>query len=826
VALCALQKQAKRREWRGILLLQTILQDLRFATRQLRRNTGFTLTAVGVFTLAVAASTAIFAFVDAALVKPLPYRDPTRLVALFERIPVGDRYHLSYSDYVDWKRLNRVFTALDVYRPDPLTLNTATGTEDVSGATVSDGFFRTLGVAPVLGRDFKPGEDQPRAQQTVIVSYEAWQKRFGGDTNVVGKATTLDGVPYFIIGVLPSSFHFAPVAHAEFWRTLHGRCADSRLCYPYYGIARLRHGIPVQTAYADLASIARQIAVEYPQSNHDRSATVLPLTDAILGDIRPTLLALLSGAGLLSLIGFVNVSSLLMARAEGRRREIAVRAALGASRTRLARQFSVEAFLLSGAGCSIGLVLTFCSIRLLAAQIPRGLLDNMPYLQGLHFNLHLFPFAILVSIFGSVLFSAGPTLQLSLSNMQKDLMEGGRTAAGRSWRRVGASLVVFELSITVVLLMGAGLLAKSFYRLLHVDIGISADHLAVLHVSKLGASTESENIGLERQILSRMSALPSVSSSGISDQLAVGSGEKLAASFEHFRVFGRSSRGQGNEANSRIASVGYFETLRARLAQGRYFTEADDASRPRVAIINQTMAKLIESGKDAIGKRIVSEYDRDQPLEVVGVVDDIKEGPLDVKSTAAVYTPFNQNPTNDFYVTLRTSRPEQTQFSSMINAIHRIDPGLMADGQDSMTDRINNSQSAYLHRSAAWVVAGFALMALLLGTFGLYGVIYYSVGQRTREIGVRMALGAQRIAIYQLILQESGRLVILGIAAGIMCSLAATSLLRSMLFGVSPWDLGTLLCVSFILVAAALLASYLPARRAASINPMAALRAE
>jgi macrolide transport system ATP-binding/permease protein len=286
-------------------------------------------------------------------------------------------------------------------------------------------------------------------------------------------------------------------------------------------------------------------------------------------------------------------------------------------------------------------------------------------------------------------------------------------------------------------------------------------------------------IDLERQILCRTSALPSVTSAGICEQVAVGSGEKFAASFEHYRVFGRSYRGQGDEANCRIASVGYFETLRARLAQGRYFTEADDASRPRVAIINQTMAKQILSGEDPIGRRIVDEYDKDHPLEIVGVVDDIKEGPLDMKPTAAVYTPFNQNPTNDFYLTLRTFRPEQTLFPSMVNVIRQIDPGLIADGQDTMTNRISTSQSAYLHLSAAWVVAGFALMALLLGTVGLCGVISYSVGQRTREIGVRMALGAQRTSVYQLILKEAGRLAMLGMAGGTLCSLAATSLLRS-----------------------------------------------
>ena len=450
----------------------------------------------------------------------------------------------------------------------------------------------------------------------------------------------------------------------------------------------------------------------------------------------------------------------------------------------------------------------------------------MPYLQGLHLNLHLLSLCGIASLLGGALFSAGPALRLSLSDMQEDLMEGGRSVAGRSWRKAGSGLVVVELAITMVLLVSAGLLTRSFYRLLHEDIGMSAEHLAVLHVSSPGEETDAADIGRQRQLLSRMSSLPGVVSAGISDHLAVSSGEDFGSLFAHFRVFGRYYPGQGDEANTRIVGVGYFETLEARLLQGRYFTETDDASQRRVAIINRTMAKQSFPGEDPLGKRLIDEYDKDHPVEIIGVVDDIKDGPLDMKPTAAVYEPFNQNPSADFYVTLRTSQSQQMIFHSMIDVVHRIDPGLIADGQDTMIDRINTSQAAYLHRSAAWLVAGFAALALLLGTVGLYGVIAYSVGQRTREIGVRMALGAQRASVYRMILLEAGWLAIAGVAGGALCSVATTRLLRSLLFGVSPWDMTTLLTVACLLIASALLASYLPAHRAASINPVEALRAE
>jgi macrolide transport system ATP-binding/permease protein len=805
----------------------TILQDLRFALRQLRKNPGFTLTAVVIFALGIAASTAIFAFVDAALVKPLPYRNPSRLVALYERIPVGDRYHLSDFDYLEWKRLNRSLSSLDAYRPESFAFSSKTTLEAVSGARVSDAFFRTLGVAPFLGRDFKPGEDEKRAQPVAIRSYETWQKRFAASKSVLGQSVTLDGIPLVVVGVLPRGFHFAPVEPAEFWVTLHGFCEDMpHDCHALYGVGRLKEGVSAAAATTDLVPIAAQIAVEYPHSNRDRSAMVIPLVDAILGDVRPTLIALLAGAGLLSLIGFVNVLSLLLVRAESRRREIAVRGALGAGRARLVLQFAVEGFLLACSGCFLGLILAWCAIRILPGLIPPAMFANMPYLEGLHFNLHLLVFAASLSILGGVLFSAGPALQLWLSDMQEGLMEGGRTAAGRSWRTLGASLVVVELAITVVLLVSAGLLAKSFYRLLHEDIGISADHLAVLHVSKMGSVTDPESIALERQVIAHMSGLPGVTSVGVSRQLAIGGGEPFAVLFNYFRVAGRPYAGEGDEATDQIASVGYFETLRARLLRGRYFTESDDASRTHVAIINRTMAEQVFPGEDPLGKQLISEFDKDPRLEIIGVVDDIKEGPLDTKPVAGVYEPFNQDPLSDFYVTLRTNQSAASILPAMVHAVHQLDGGLVADEEETMSEHIDNSPSAYLHRSAASLVAGFAAFALLLGTVGLYGVISYSVGQRTREIGVRMALGAQRASVYRLILREACWLAALGIVGGILCSFVSARLLRSMLFGVSPRDTSTVISVVCVLAASALLASFIPARRAASIDPAKALRTE
>jgi macrolide transport system ATP-binding/permease protein len=807
--------------------LRDPLRDLRYCLRRLCRVPGFALTAITVLALGIGAATAIYAFVDATLVKPLPYREPARLMALFEHNPVGDRFHLSDFDYRTWKQRNQVFTSLDVYEPYRETLKKPEGPEMVSAAVVSDGFFRTLGVSPALGRDFLPGEDRPSAPQTTILSYATWKYRFAGDEKVLGRTVKLGGESYTIVGVLPREFHFAPAGRVEFWATLHGDCEGYRTCFPFYGVARLRDGVSPGAAYEDVRAIAREIATEYPQYNRDRTATLVPLTEVILGDVRPTLRALLSGAGLLCLIGFVNVASLLLVRAEKSKRETAVRAALGASNIRLLRQFAVEGFFLAGLGYLLGIALAMGSMGTLAKQIPPNVLENMPYIENIHLSVRSILFAAVVSAIGGVLFSAGPALHFLFSDLRTRLTEGGRGAAGMGWRRLGASLVATEIAITVVLLVGAGLLTKSFYRLLHVDVGIRPSHLALLHVSRQSPGNDAtSNIQLERRVVTRMAALPAVTAVGVSGKPVVASGEDFKKTMAHYRALGRPTVGLGPEPMDEIVSAGYFETLGARLIAGRTFTEADDASKSRRAVINRTMAEELFPGEEAVGKQIVSAFDPEHPIQVVGVIGDIKDGALDLKPIPAVYSPFNQEPTSDFYVTVRTSQSAESLTTSMVQAVHQIDPTLIANEEETMTARIDNSEAAYLHRSAAWVVAGFATLALLLGTVGLYSVISYSVGQRTREIGIRIALGAQKPAVYRLIFGESAKPVIAGLAGGLICSFWLTALLRGMLFGVSPWDRETMCVVLCVLFVASLVASYIPARRAASIEPTEALRAE
>jgi macrolide transport system ATP-binding/permease protein len=814
------------RERRGVPLVENLLLDVRFALRQLRKNPGFTATAILMLALGLCASVSIFAFVDAALIKPLPYRNPERLVGLFAKAPACTPCNLSYLDYLDWKRLNRVFSSLEAYNHPLFMLSTPLGTGAANGTRVSDGFFRTLGVAPVLGRDFYAGEDLPAAPRTVILSYAVWQKRYNGRPDVIGQTVTLNGELHTVIGVLPREFHFAPAEPSDFWTTLHPApgCDLRRGCHGMFGIARLKDGVSVSTALADVVSIAQQLEKQYPDSNHGFSAIAMPLTEAVVGNLRAVLLVLLSGAGLLLLIATVNIASLLLVRSESRRREMAVRSSLGASRARLVRQFVAEALVLVVSGGAIGLTSAGWAMQLLKKLIPPNRLAGMPFLHGLGFDLRVVLFAAAISLLAALLFSLTPALRLRLPEMRAGLAEGSRGSAGTTWGNLGSKLVIVELATAVALLAGAGLLGQSLYRLLHVEIGLRPDRLASVYVMAPASrySLVRQCVALERRIISDIANLPGVKSVGITSALPVRSNDQGT----WIRVMGKPWLGDHNDVLDRDVSSDYLATIGAKLLRGRYFTDAEDGSKPRVVIVNQAMAKRYFPGEDPVGKQISFSTDPPVPMEIVGLVEDIKEGPLDIATYPAMYVPFNQNADNGFAVVVRTSAGGESLLSTLAGAIHGIDPGVVTEDERMMTARIGDSQSAYLHRSTAWLVGGFAALALLLSVVGLYGVVAYSVGQRTREIGVRMALGAEPGAVYRLILKEAGWLTAGGIVLGLAGSLAVGALMRGLLFGVDSWDMPTLAAVAGVLGVAALLASYIPARRAASVNPVEALRAE
>jgi macrolide transport system ATP-binding/permease protein len=821
------QRKEECRDMRRLNLIDNLLRDFRYAIRQLRKNAVFTSTAVVMLALGMCASVAIFAFVDAALLKPLPYKDPRRLASVFESIHMFPQSSLSYLDYLDWKKRNTVLDSLDIYNRGGFLLSTPTGTQPVRASRVSDGFFRTLGVAPFLGRDFYAGEDLPSAPRAVILSYATWQKRYGGKNDVLGKTVILDHAPSVIIGVLPRGFHFAPAGPAEFWSAFHAEseCDLRRSCHDLNGVGRLKDGVSIETALANLKAIAQQLQQQYPGSNLGQGAAMAPLREVITGDIRPILLVLLGGGGLLLLIANVNVAGLLLVRSESRKREIAVRTALGASSGRLIGQFVTEAVVLIAAGSALGLVSAHWVMQLLAKLIPEDVAANMPFLNDLGLNVRVAAFAGAISLLTAALFSFAPSLRIWSSDVREDLTEGGRGSAGTVWRRLGSKLVVLELSTAMVLLVSAGLLGKSLYRMLQVDVGLQPDHLATIEVlaPKSSYETDAKAIALARVIVSRIESMPGVKSAGI-----VTNGLPLDGNGNTtwFRLQGRPYHGEHEETPERDVSPGYFTTLGATLLQGRYFTEAEDASKPRVAIINRAFARQYFHGEDPVGKHLADLASPPVLTEIVGIVEDIREGPLDAAIPPVLYLPFNQNTDHYFGVVARTSQAERPLLAELSATIRQIDPDVVPLRGMTMTDRIHDSPSAYIHRSSAWLVGGFAALAWVVGLVGLYGVVAYSVSQRTREIGVRMALGAQPGSVYQLILREAGRLAAAGIVIGLLCSVGAATMMRGLLFGVQSWDGPTLCGVAAALGISALLASYIPARRAASVNPVDALRAE
>jgi predicted permease len=801
---------------------ETVVQDLRFTLRQLRKNPGFAATAILIIALGIASSVAIFAFVDAALIQPLPYQNPARLVQLFESIPLGPRFHLSYPDYLDWKRDNKVFQSLNVFEPFGFMMKTPDGLRQTDGARVSDGFFRTLGVTPILGRDFYYGEDRPEAPRTTLLTYAAWQKRYGGSPNVLGQTVVLDGDPYVIVGVLPRDFSFAPAEPADFWAIL--KPSSCRGCHGLFGVARLKDGVSFSAAFADIEAVAQQLERQYPDSNRDQRAFMLPLTDVIVGDIRPILLTVLIGAGLLLLIACVNVASLLLVRTESRRREMAVRGALGASPRRLVRQFITEGMLLACVGSALGIACAEKSMRLLATLIPKDMMAAMPFLHNLGLNARVLAFAVLLAVFAGALFAFTPILRMRFSEIREGLSEGGRGAAGIVWRHFGSRLVVIELATAMVLLTSAGLLGKSFYRLLHVDIGLEPDHIATVHINAQPEkyNKDEKQVALAREIVRSLAQLPGVKSAAITTKLPIEDADGTTG----FRVVGRPYHGEHNEVPIRFVSTGYMTTLRTTLVGGRYFADADNVSGAKVVIVNQALAKQYFPGENPVGKQITFGGPKDPAMSIVGLINDIQEGQLDAAPRGAMYLPFVQNPSSSFVVLVRTVQDERAMLPAVEAALQSIDSGMAIYNPMTMDEKIHDAPSTYLHRSSAWIVGGFAVTALLLGVVGLYGVIAYSVSQRTREIGVRMAMGAERRTVYRMVLAEAGQLIVIGVAFGLVVSVPAGLLMRNLLFGVRAWDAPTLAAVAAVLALAALLASFLPARRAASVSPAEALRAE
>jgi macrolide transport system ATP-binding/permease protein len=809
--------------------MEMILQDLRYELRALLKSPRFTSIALITLVLGIAANVAIFTFVDAALLRPLPYRDASRLMEVYDarNMEVFTRFEASYPDYLDWRAQQQVFDGLAGYGQNQVLLRGGAAPELLPSAVVTDNFFQTLGVPPLRGRDFRAGEDLATAPRMVMLSYSWWQRHFGGK-DVIGQMLSIDDEPNTIIGVLPADFHFAPVGDPDVWLTLHasGPLLQRRNLHWLSVVGRLKPGISRESAGAAMNLIAEGLEKQYPQSNDKLRTTVVPLNEVIVGQIRPILLVLLGAVVLLLLIACANVANLLLARAMARRNEMAIRTALGASRTRLMGLMLTEGLILSCTGAVAGLAVAYWTIKGFVAMIPASRLDAMPYLKHMGIDTSVLLFAFALAFITGVVFALAPAFQAANTDVQGALKDGSRSSHSTSWHRFASGLVIGEVALAMVLLAGSGLLVKSLYRLLNVNPGFDQHNLLGLGVglSQSRFPQEAQQLQADHDVLGRIRALPGVKSVGASSVLPVSDGGNTS----NLRVVGvPSAAPQGREANSRSVNRTYFQTLGAELVQGSWFTEADNATGPQRVIVNKTLADQFMSGLDPLKQQIWFTYsDKEKPRQVIGVVRDIKEGPLDTPARPAIYTPAEANARLFFSLIIRTEQRPDALVAEVQNAIRQVDPDAITFNVQTMEDRIQRSPTAFLHRYPAVLAGGFAFLALLLGTIGLYGLVAYSVSQRTQEIGIRMALGAQRANVLQMVLSQGVRLIVPGVAIGIAAAMLVSYVMRSMLFGIRSWDPVIFAAVTAVLAVVTLAASYLPARAATKVDPMVALRYE
>ena len=809
--------------------MHAIFDDLRYAWRRLLKSPGFAVTAVLTLALGIGANTAIFTVVNAALLRALPLQEPERLVHLSETRTTGtfQKMEFSYPDFVDFRERNRSFTGVGGYFPVNTTYSGREGAERVVATVASANFFDVLGVRPILGRVFAANADEAGGEKTVLLTYGGWQTRFGGDPNVLGKSVNLNSQPYTIVGVLPAGFQFAPSRSGEFWIPLAVRgWRLRRNAHWILGVGRLKPGVTLQQAQTEASGLALQLAAQYPDSNPGVGVYLTPLREQIVGEVRPILLVLMGAVIAVLLITCSNLAGLQLARAVTRQKELAVRTALGASRGRIVRLLLTDSVLIAVLGGLAGVLLAYFILPMLAASLPKDQQAILPFLHGLKLDWSVLGFSAAVSIFAGLLFGLAPSLQGARSDVHDALQDGSRTTAGSLRHRLRDGLVVAQVAMAVILLVSAGLVIKSLTKLLHVDPGFSVAHLLTFDTSlpQQHYPGEPQQVEFERNLRARLQSLPGVKSAATVDTLPLGN----AGGTSRFVIAGHSRVAtEEYEANTRDISPNYFETMGIPLRSGRLFNEHDDAKAPRVVIINQTLADRLFPGQDPIGKRVDFAYTKDPNFqEIVGVVGDENLGQLDHALTPVIYEPYAQSPDSYLSVTIRTEGDPGAVAGSVRAAVQALDSALPINALVSMDRIIADSPAVSVRRYPAYVIGAFAALAVVLAMLGIYGLLAYVVAQRTRELGIRLALGAQRRNLLGLVVGSGLRLALLGAAIGTVCAFAAGRMLATLLFQVRPTDLAISLSVATLLVAVALLASYLPARRAASIEPMQALRAE
>ena len=808
------------------------MNELRFALRQLRKSPAFTFIAILTLALGIGANTAIFSVVNAVILRPLPYQAPEQLVWIWETSPKNEieEEPLSFPNFNDFRQQAQSFEAVGAFTGAAPILSGADGEpERLTGAAVVGDFFSVLGVEPVLGRKFVPEENEDGKNRVAILSHAFWQRRFGGDPGLVGQQIQLNGNQYTVVGVMPPAFQ-DPVAAArrpvELWMPLAvtERMRSARRSDFLSVIARLKPSLTVEQARAELKGIASRLEQQYPDTNTNWSVIVEPLHETLTGNVRPALLILLGAVAFLLLIACANVANLLLARASARQREIAVRSALGASRARIIRQLLTENMLLSLAGGVAGLFIAWWGTRALLALSP----GNIPRLSSVGLDPQVLLFTLLVSLVTGVLFGLAPALIVSKLNLNQTLKEGGRSSAeGAGGRRLRNGLAVAEVALSLILLVGAGLLIRSFLRLQEVNPGFNPDNLLAAELS-LPSAKYAENqqvVNFYDQLLARVAEQPGVSSAALTTSLPLtGGGDILAFSVEG-RPVARTDRTP--DAEARVVNPDYFRTMEIPLRRGRVLTDQDAPDAPDAVVINEALARKYFAEEDPVGKRITFGDPQAANVEwfnIVGVVGDVRQSTLQAEPYPQVYSAYRQTPRRALTIVLRTAGEPTAMANTLRQQVWSLDRQQPLHNVRTVAQVL--AQSIARPRFNTLLITILAGVALVLAAVGIYGVISYSVTQRTHEIGVRMALGASSSNVLRLVVGQGMLLAGMGLAVGVLGAFAVTRIMGTLLYGVSANDPFTYIALVLLLGVIALIASYIPARRAMRVDPVVALRNE
>ncbi|MGB0034757.1 MAG: ABC transporter permease [Candidatus Acidiferrales bacterium] len=829
------------REMWGWTSLELLLGDVRYGLRMLLRAPGFTTVAVLTLALGIGANTALFSIINGVLLNPLLFPQPDQLVMVHESKPNFDRGSISYPNFRDWQKENHTLSSLAIFRSTTFSLTGTGEAEQVNAQFISSDFFSLLGVKPVIGRVLAPEEDQVGAAAVALISEGMWKRKFGAAAAVLGKSITLDGKDYTIVGVIPASFHLltSTFSTSEIYVPI-GQWTNNLLLnrgagLGIHGIGRLKPGVAIEQAQADMDGVTRNLAAAYPDDDKGIGAKLLPLKSAMVGRIHPMLFVLLGAVGFVLLIACVNVANLLLARSTGRTREFAVRSALGASQGRLVRQLLTESILLALGGGGLGLLVASWGTRAALGALPSAL----PRAEEISLDARVLIFTAAISLLGGILFGLVPALKTLQPNLFETLKEGGRGASGARHRTQGVFVLV-EMALALVLLTGAGLMIRSLAALWSVNLGFRSENILTFSLGLLPSST-SESPDAVRANLREIDR-ELVSTRGIQAVSLLWGAFPLSGDDEMvFWLDGQSqpsSQSEMNWALKYVVEADYLKAMRIPLQRGRFFTPQDDEHSPLVVVVDDAFARKFFGSADPIGKRIVFSRTPDsdpEKAEIVGVVGHVKQWGIDTDSRwslqAQLYIPFMQlgdrvmgMVSTGVGVVVRSDGATPAVYDSVRDALHRMNSQQVAFGAQTMDEIISDSLAT--RRFSMILLGVFAAVALLLSSVGIYGVISYGVGQRTHEIGIRLALGARRADVLRLVLGEGARLALAGVAVGILAALGLTRLMSNMLYGVSATDPLTFAGVAIVLTLVALAACYIPARRAMRVDPIVALRYE